>query len=65
MINGGWKAYFGLENNCKTANLIMWDKKKFLFESLVTPLFYMEVRFGVATILENPGERLNKSRSVL
>ena len=22
-INGGWKAYFGLENNCKMENLIM------------------------------------------
>ena len=38
MINGRWKAYFGLENNCKTANFIMWDRKKFLFETLVTPV---------------------------
>ena len=22
-INGGWKAYFGLENNCKSANLVI------------------------------------------
>ena len=22
-INGGWKAYFGLENNCKSTNLVM------------------------------------------
>ena len=35
MINGGWKAYFGLENNCKSTNLVMWDKKKFIFETLV------------------------------
>ena len=35
-INGGWKAYFGLENNCKAANLVVWDKKKLLFETLVT-----------------------------
>ncbi len=35
-INGGWKAYTGLENNCKTTNLVMWDRKKFLFETLVT-----------------------------
>ena len=34
-FNGGWKAYFGLENNCKSANLVMWDKKKFIFETLV------------------------------
>ena len=35
---GGWKAYFALENNCKMTNLVMWDKKKFLFETLVTPV---------------------------
>ena len=38
MINGGWKAYFGLENNCKAVNLVMWDKMKLLFETLVTPV---------------------------
>ena len=38
MINGGWKAYCGLENNCKAANLLTWDKKKLLFETLVTPV---------------------------
>ena len=31
IINGGWKAYFGLENNCISSNLVMWDKKKLLF----------------------------------
>ena len=36
MINGGWKAYLGFENNYKAANLVMWDKKKLLFETLVT-----------------------------
>jgi len=35
MINGGWKAYFGLENNCKLANLMMWDKRKIIFEYLI------------------------------
>ena len=30
-INGRWKAYFGLENNCKEAILFMSDKKKLLF----------------------------------
>jgi len=35
-INGGWKAYFGLENNCKATNLMTWDKNKPLFETLVT-----------------------------
>jgi hypothetical protein len=35
-IIGGWKAYYGLENNCKSTNLWSWDKKKLLFETLVT-----------------------------
>ena len=34
-INGGWKAYFGLEINCKSTNLVTWDEKKFLFENIV------------------------------
>jgi hypothetical protein len=38
MINGGWKAYYGLENNCKLEDLWLWDKKKILFETLVTPI---------------------------
>ena len=37
-INGGWKAYFGIENNCKSSNLVMWDKNKFLFETLIIPI---------------------------
>ena len=31
-------SYFGLENNCKSTNLVMCNKKKFLFETLVIPL---------------------------
>ena len=38
IIIGGWKAYFGLENNCKATNLVMWDTKKLIFETLVTPI---------------------------
>ena len=34
-FNGGWKTYFDLENNCKSTNLVMWYKNKFLFELLV------------------------------
>jgi hypothetical protein len=37
-IIGGWKAYYGLENNCKSTDLWSWDKKKLLFETLVTPI---------------------------
>ena len=37
-IIGGWKAYYGLENNCKSTEIWIWDKKKFLFESLVIPV---------------------------
>ena len=38
MINRGWKAYFGLENNYKSSNLVMGDKIKFPFETLVIPI---------------------------
>ena len=37
-IIGGWKAYYWLENNFKSADLWSWDKKKLLFETLVTPV---------------------------
>jgi len=46
-------------------NLVMWDKKKFLFETLVTPVILYGCEVGVAASLENPGERLSKSKSVL
>ena len=36
MINGGWKAYYGLENKCKLVDLWLRHKKKILFEILVT-----------------------------
>jgi hypothetical protein len=35
-IIGGCKSYYGLENNCKSTDLWSWDKKKLLFETLVT-----------------------------
>jgi hypothetical protein len=35
-INGGWKSYYGLEKNCKSADLLIWDKKKGLFHTLIT-----------------------------
>jgi hypothetical protein len=32
MIIGGWKAYYGLENNCKSTDIWIWDK------TIVNPL---------------------------
>jgi hypothetical protein len=37
-IIGGWKDYYGLENNCKSIDIWSWDKKKLIFETLVTPV---------------------------
>jgi hypothetical protein len=37
-IIGGWKNYYGLANNCYLTYLWIWDKKKLLFETLVTPV---------------------------
>jgi hypothetical protein len=44
-INGWWKVYHGLENNCKLAYLWLWDKKKLIFETLVTPLILCGCEF--------------------
>ena len=38
IVIGGWKAYYGLEKNCKSVDLWSWDKNKILFETLVTPV---------------------------
>ena len=65
MINGGWKSYFGLENNCKAANLVMWYKKKLLFETLITPVILYGCEVWGATSLENPREILSKYKRAL
>jgi hypothetical protein len=57
MINGGWKSYYGLENNCKLADLWLWDKKNILFETLVTHVILYGCEFWDAISLENPRER--------
>jgi len=36
IVNGGWKTYFGLENNCKSMDLWLWNKNKLLFETFIT-----------------------------
>ena len=41
----GWKAYYGIENNCKPVNLWIWDNKKLLFETLVTPIIFYGCEF--------------------
>jgi hypothetical protein len=37
-IIGGWKYFYGIGNNCKSVDLWSWDKKKLMFETLVTPV---------------------------
>ena len=65
IISGGRKAYFGLENNCKTTNLVMWDRKKFLFETLFTPVILYGCEVWGCGISRDPREILTKCRSVL
>ena len=56
-INGGWKVYYGLENNCKSLGIWLWDKKNCFMKSLLTHLilYGCEV-WGATTSLENGGE---------
>jgi hypothetical protein len=56
-INGVWKAYYGLENNCKSTDLWLWDKKNVSFTLLSLWLSYMDVKFRATISLDNPGER--------
>jgi hypothetical protein len=35
MIIRGWKAYYGLENSCKSTDLWIWNKKKLLFDTVI------------------------------
>jgi hypothetical protein len=44
-IIGGWKTYYGFENNCKSTDVWIWDKKKILFETLVTHVIIYECEF--------------------
>jgi hypothetical protein len=56
MINGGWKYYYGLENNCKKT-FVYGIRNNFSLRLLSLMLSYMDVKFGDVVRLENPGER--------
>jgi hypothetical protein len=56
-INGGWKTYYGLENNCKSMDLWIWDKKKLLFETLVTLVILYGCEVWGCSISRDCGER--------
>jgi len=60
MINGGWKTYFGLQNNCKMTNFITWDRKKFLFETLVTHIILYGCEVWGCSISREPWRNIEK-----
>ena len=60
MINGGWKAYFGLENNYKSVNLITWNKKKFLFETFGIPVILYGCEVWGCNISREPWKRIKQ-----
>ena len=65
MINGGWKVYFGLENNCKSTNLSCEIK---IISSIKFLLFFLScivLKCGATTFLENIQEILSKCKSIL
>jgi hypothetical protein len=49
-INGGWNAYYGLENNFKSTDLWIWDKKMSSFTLSSPRLYYMDVKLGLQYI---------------
>ena len=60
MIIGGWKAYYGLENNCKSFDLWISDKKKLLFETLVTPIILYGCKFWGCSISHESRRKIEK-----
>jgi hypothetical protein len=64
VIIGGWKAYCGLENNCKLAELWLWDKR--YYKEVVNPnledqkylyvLTSLKKRINIAKIRTNSHE---------
>jgi hypothetical protein len=59
-IIGEWKAYYGLENNCKSADLWSWYKKKLLFETLVTPVILYECEVWGYSIFRECWRKIEK-----
>lgn len=59
-INIGWKADFFLENNCKSTNLVMSDKKKFILETHVTPTILYSCEVWVCNISRESWRTIEK-----
>ena len=58
MIIGGWKTYYELENNCKMVDLYIWSQKRFLFETLITPVVLQGCEVWDFSIPKSLGGRL-------
>ena len=63
-INGGWKAYYGIENNCKVVDLWLWDKKKLMFETLVTHVILYGCEFWGCNISREPWKKRKCKRKL-
>ena len=57
MIIGGWKAYYELENNCKSIDLWSLDNNKLFFETLVTPIILYGCEVWGCSISRESGKR--------
>jgi hypothetical protein len=60
IIIGGWKAYYGLENNCKSVGLWSWDNKKLLFETIVTHVILYGCEFSGCSISHESWRKIQK-----
>jgi hypothetical protein len=61
----GWKAYYGIENNCKSADLWSWDKKKLLFETLVTHVIHYGCEFWGCSISRESWRKIEQIQKYL
>lgn len=58
IINGWRTAYCGLENKSKTEDLWLWNKKKLLFDTLVTHVIFYKREFWVFSISRKHWRRI-------
>jgi hypothetical protein len=58
-----WKAYCGLENNCKSVDIWSWVKKKLLFETVVTPVILYGCELWVCTISRESWRKIEQTQN--
>ena len=63
-LEAGKRAYYAFENTLNHGDIICWVLKKYIFDTLVTPVLFYGVEYGVVTSLNLLGKSLKMSKSI-